>query len=65
MLAEQDGGGLTQLKFVLAGAEVRVMFVATPVQMVLGEIALTTGTGLTVMASGEVCPGAKQFEFVP
>ena len=51
MLGEQVGTGLIQLKFVLAGTEVRLMFVATPAQIVLGEGGLTTGTGLMVIGS--------------
>ena len=65
MLAEQVGGGLAQLKFVLAGIEVRVMFVATPVQIVLGEGGFTTGTGFIIIDSEVVGPGARQFELVP
>ena len=65
MLGEQVGAGLIQLKFVLAGTEVRVIFVTTPVQMVLGEGGFNTGTGFMVMANDEVGPGARQLEFVP
>ena len=65
MLGEQVGTGLIQLKVVLAGTEVRVIFVTTPVQMVLGEGGFNTGIGFMVMASDEIGPGATQLEFVP
>ena len=65
MLAEQVGGGLAQLKFVLAGIEVRLILVITPVQIELGEIELTTGTGFIIIDSEVVGPAARQFELVP
>ena len=65
MLGEQVGTGLIQLKIVLAGTEVSVMFVATPAQIVLGEGVFNTGTGLMVTASEAVGPGARQLELVP
>jgi hypothetical protein len=65
MLGEQVGAGLVQLKVVLAGTEVRVIFAATPVQIVLGEGVFSTGTGLIMIASDVVVPGTRQFEFVP
>ena len=65
MFGEHVGEGLFQLKFTLGGTEVRLMFVATPAQMVFGEGGLTTGTGWIVMASDEVTPGARQLELVP
>jgi hypothetical protein len=65
ILAEQVGGGLTQLKFVLAGIEVRLIFVTTPVQIVLGEGELTTGTGFIIIDNEAVGPAARQFELVP
>ena len=65
MLGEQVGTGLVQLKVVLVGTEVRLMFVPTPAQMVLGEGGVNTGTRLMVTGSDEVGPGERQLELVP
>jgi len=65
ILAEQVGGLVIQLKSVLGGTEVSVIFVATPVQIVFGDGGFNTGTGLIMIAREAVGPGVRQLEFVP